>query len=114
VSVVDIQGEVNAFAEDELMVAYREAVDHGAETLILNFGPTTYINSSGIGLLVTLLIRANRQGHRLFAYGLSDHYRRVFRLTKLNEAIRVYDDEAKAVAGAEALTSGAASTVGAT
>jgi len=60
------------------------------------------MNSSGIGLLVTLLIRINRQRQRMLAYGLSEHYRHIFELTRLNEAIGVYDDEAAAVAAASA------------
>jgi len=56
------------------------------------------MNSSGIGLLVTLLIRANRQGQRLLAYGLNQHYRHIFELTRLNEAIHIYDAEAEALA----------------
>ncbi|MGC9522057.1 MAG: ATP-binding protein [Anaerolineae bacterium] len=70
------------------------------QTVILNFSDVSYMNSSGIGLLVTLLIRANRNGHTLLAYGLNDHYRRVFELTKLSEAIQVFDDEAAALAAA--------------
>ena len=45
------------------------------------------MNSSGIGLLVTLLIRIQRQKQRLVAYGLTDHYIQIFELTRLNEAI---------------------------
>ena len=45
------------------------------------------MNSSGIGLLVTLLICAQRQGLRLVAFGLTDHYREIFEFTRLNEAI---------------------------
>ena len=56
----------------------------------------TYMNSSGIGLLVTLLIRANRQGQRIYALGLNDHYRQIFELTRLDEAIRLCDGEAQA------------------
>lgn len=100
VAVIDIEGEVSSFAEDELMTAYTEAISEGAQTVVLNFAKTDYINSSGIGLLVTLLIRANRQGRRLFAYGLTDHYRRIFELTRLNEAIRVFEDEPAALAAA--------------
>jgi anti-sigma B factor antagonist len=59
------------------------------------------MNSSGIGLLVTLLIRANRQNQRLLAYGLSEHYRQIFELTRLNEAIAIYDNEEEALAAAK-------------
>lgn len=100
-SVLDIQGEINAFAENALMDAYTKATSQGARFIILNFSELEYMNSSGIGLLVTLLIRANRQKQRLLAYGLSEHYRQIFELTRLNEAIAIYDDEEEAVEAAK-------------
>jgi anti-sigma B factor antagonist len=48
---------------------------------------------------VTLLIRANRQNQQLAAFGLSDHYREIFELTRLDEAITIYSDEQSALAG---------------
>ena len=97
-SVVDIRGEVNAGAENALMDAYTQASTDGVRTIILNVRELEYMNSTGIGLLVTLLIRVNRQGQRLMAVGLSEHYQHIFELTRLNEAIPVFDDEAAAMA----------------
>jgi anti-sigma B factor antagonist len=99
ISVIDIKGEVTATAEAALMEAYAAA---GAQTraIVLNFSGLEYMNSSGIGLLVTLLIRVNRQKQRLLAYGLSDHYRQIFDLTRLDEAIGIHPDEAAALAAA--------------
>ncbi|MEJ2262434.1 MAG: STAS domain-containing protein [Anaerolineales bacterium] len=97
-AIVDIQGEINAFAENALMDAYTNVNSQGAQSIILNFSDLEYMNSSGIGLLVTLLIRANRQKQRLLAYGLSEHYRQIFELTRLNEAIGIYNSEAEALA----------------
>ncbi len=98
VAILDIAGDVSSFAENELMDAYTAATGAGASTLLLNFADMDYMNSSGIGLLVTLLVRAQRRGQRLGAFGLDDHYRQIFDLTRLNEAIAVHDDEAAAVA----------------
>jgi anti-sigma B factor antagonist len=97
-SIIDVQGEVNAFAENALMDAYTQANAGGTHTVILNFSGLEYMNSSGIGLLVTLLIRANRQKQSLLAFGLSEHYRQIFELTRLNEAIRIYNTESEALA----------------
>jgi len=93
VSIIDISGDVSAFAEDILMEAYTEASLPTTKSIVLNFNGLEYMNSSGIGLLVTLLIRANRQKQRMLAYGLSDHYKHIFELTRLNEAIGIYDTE---------------------
>lgn len=98
ISALDIRGEVTAFAETLLMDAYTRATTGGARAIVLNFAGLDYMNSSGIGLLVTLLIRANRAEVRLLAVGLKEHYRHIFELTRLNEAIRIYDTEADALA----------------
>jgi len=98
VSIIDIEGEVSAFAEDVLMEAYSEASLPTTRSIILNFNGLEYMNSSGIGLLVTLLIRVNRQKQRMLAFGLSDHYKHIFELTRLNEAIGIYETEADVLA----------------
>lgn len=101
-SIIDIQGEVSAFAEYVLTEAYAQASSSTTRVVILNFSGLEYMDSSGIGLLVTFLIRANRYNQRLLAYGLSDHYRHIFELTRLNEAINIFDSESAAVAAATA------------
>jgi len=100
VCVLDIQGEINAFAESALMDAYTEATANGAKAIVLNFSGLEFMNSSGIGLLVTLLIRIQRQRQRLLAYGLADHYMQIFELTRLNEAISIFPIEAEALQAA--------------
>lgn len=98
VSIIDVQGEITSFAENVLMDAYTQATSAGADVIILNFEGLEYMNSGGIGLLVTLLIRANRKDQTLLAYGLTEHYQQIFELTRLNEAIKIYGTEAEALA----------------
>jgi anti-sigma B factor antagonist len=98
--ILDIEGELTAFAEDVLMAAYNQACDARVQNVVLNFEKLEYMSSSGIGLLVTLLIRAQRRQQRLLAYGLSEHYRHILELTRLNEAIAVCATEREALAGA--------------
>lgn len=97
VRVIDISGEITAFSESEITAAHEEASRGGVTAVVLNFEGLEYMNSGGIGLLVTTLIRARRSGHRLLAYGLSDHYRQIFSLTRLDEAIEIYEDESAAL-----------------
>ena len=99
VTVIEIAGEVNRESDPHLQGAYERA---GADTraIILAFDGLEYMNSSGIGLLVTLLVRAQRNGQRILAYGLSDHYRQIFELTRLDEVISIHDTEAAAIAAA--------------
>ncbi len=97
-SIIDIHGEVTGTAENLLMDAYTQISTKGVRNIILNFKDLEYMNSSGIGLLVTLLIRTQRQKQRLIACGLSEHYQQIFDLTRLNEAITIYPGEAEALA----------------
>jgi anti-sigma B factor antagonist len=99
-SVIDIAGDVTAASEGALMDAYARASGEHTRRVVLNFTDLEYMNSSGIGLLVTLLVRANRQKQRLLAYGLTDHYRQIFQLTRLDEAIAIHGSEAEAIAAA--------------
>ena len=100
-SIMDIKGDVNSFSENALMDAYTQASAGDTQSIILNFTVLEYMNSSGIGLLVTLLIRANRQDQRLIAFGLSQHYQQIFELTRLNEAIPICETEAQGLALAD-------------
>jgi anti-sigma B factor antagonist len=83
-----------------LMDAYNHASDGQVRAIILNFEDLEYMNSSGIGLLVTLLIRINREKQMLMTYGLSDHYRSIFQITRLDDAIAIHDSEEEAVKAA--------------
>jgi anti-sigma B factor antagonist len=103
-SIVDILGDVSGQAENQLMDAYTQASSNGARIIVLNFSDLAYMNSSGIGLLVTLLIRARRQGQQLMAYGLSTHYQEIFRVTRLDEAIGIYPTEQDALAAATVIS----------
>lgn len=95
-----IHGDITAASEQTLMDAYAQASAEGAKTIVLDFGGLDYMNSGGIGLLVTLLVRVQRQGQKLLASGLSGHYREIFSLTRLDEAIGIFDTTDAALAGA--------------
>ena len=58
------------------------------------------MNSGGIGLLVTLLVRVQRKGQRLMAVGLNEHYRQILALTRLDESIAIHATEAEALSAA--------------
>jgi anti-sigma B factor antagonist len=96
-SVIDIAGDVTAQSEDVLTDAYMRADGEGVRTIVLNFSGLQYMNSGGIGLLVTLLVRARRHDQQLLAFGLTPHYRQIFELTRLDEAIGIHEDEAHAL-----------------
>ena len=96
--MVDLMGEISAAAEEALNKAYEQAMQSNPGTIVINFSGVDYINSTGIALILNLLVKAGRLRRRVFAYGLSDHYREIFRITRLADFIRIYQDEASVLA----------------
>ena len=99
--VIRVRGDVTAASEGPLMAACSQAGEK-TRAIVLDFTGLDYMNSGGIGLLVTLLVRANRQKQKLLATGLNDHYKQIFELTRLDEAIGIHDTEAAAIAASKA------------
>ena len=100
-AVIDLTGDVNAAAEQALSTAYAEATAGGATSVALNFERADYINSTGIALIVGLLAQARKNGIEVKAFGLSDHYREIFEITRLADFMTIADNEERAVSGAK-------------
>lgn len=101
-AILDLHGEIDSFAEPALSAAYAEAAagveSNTVQGILLNFADVDYVNSTGIALIVGLLAQARRAETPLGAFGLSDHYREIFEITRLSDFISLYDDEAGALA----------------
>jgi anti-anti-sigma factor len=93
VAILDLVGEINAFAEEAMSRAYDEAEKTSPERIVLNFSGVSYINSTGIALIVGLLARARKARRELNVIGLSDHYVEIFQITRLADFMRIYPDE---------------------
>ena len=88
-AIVDLSGEINAFAEEALNAAYAEAERGNPEVILLNFSDVDYINSTGIALIVSLLARARKERREIVARGLSAHYREIFEITRLADFMTI-------------------------
>jgi anti-anti-sigma factor len=90
VAVIDLTGEVSAAAEQMLLEAY--AKTNGEPVVLLDFSAVDYINSTGIALIVGLLAQARTAGQEVQARGLAEHYREIFRITRLSDFMTILDD----------------------
>lgn len=96
-SVIDLYGDIDGFADAALDVAYSEAEQFDTPATMLNFSQVGYINSTGIALIVGLLARARKSKRRLVTCGLSEHYREIFSITRLSDFMTVFPDEESAI-----------------
>ncbi len=97
VAIIDLRGEINAFAEAALINAFIEANEHGVKSIALNFSEVGYINSTGIALIVSLLARARKEQKEVIAFGLTDHFTNIFEITRLSDFMQIVPDEAAAL-----------------
>jgi anti-anti-sigma factor len=100
--LIDIHGKITALSENMLIDAYTRASAAGAQTIILNFARLEYMSSYGLNQLIAILGRIRRQQQRLLVFGLSPHYRKILRITGLDQFMSLYDCEAEALAAARA------------
>ena len=90
-TVVELNGTVNRDAKERLEAAYDEAKATPGE-ILLDFGNVDYINSTGIAVIVGILAMARAEQREIGAFGLTDHYREVFEITRLADFMHIYED----------------------
>ena len=98
VTVVDAAGRItlgegaSAFREK-----IRELVNNNSKKILLNLGDVTYIDSSGIGELVSGFTTVTNSGGQLKLVGLSKRVKDLLQITKLYTVFEAFEDEAQAV-----------------
>ncbi len=96
-AILDLHGEIDGFAESALDAAYSEAESKQPPTIVLNFSDVGYINSTGIALIVGLLARARKDHRQLIIFGLNEHYKEIFHITRLADFMSIFPDEQSAI-----------------
>jgi anti-sigma B factor antagonist len=92
-AVVELRGTVNRDAKERMEAAYAEASKAPGE-ILLDFSKVEYINSTGIAVIVGVLAMARAEDRQVGAFGLTDHYKEVFEITRLADFMNIYQDVA--------------------
>ena len=99
VTIVDLSGRIT-LGEGSVLLRdmVRDLVTKGQRKILLNLGDVTYIDSSGIGELVSAFTTVRNQGGDLKLLNLTKKVHDLLQITKLYTVFDVKDDEATAVA----------------
>ena len=97
-AVMEMHGDIDGAADEPLNASYAEAIHGGPARVLLNFDHVSFINSTGIALIVGLLAEARGSGRTILACGLTDHYKDIFEITRIVDFLTIVDDEQAAVA----------------
>ncbi|HKP27819.1 MAG TPA: STAS domain-containing protein [Gemmatimonadales bacterium] len=99
VSVVRVDGQLTVGNRQELKATVQAGLDAGARKFLLDCSPTGYIDSSGLGALVTIAKRVREAGGQIRLAGLNDDLRSLFELTKLDTLFAIYPGIEEALQG---------------
>ncbi len=98
VTVLDLAGRITlGEGSSTLRDALKELVTKGDKKILLNLGDVTYIDSSGIGELVSGFTTVTNSGGSLKLLGLNKRVKDLLQVTKLYTVFEAFEDEAEAV-----------------
>ena len=99
VVVVTVDGQLIVGNRQELKQKITEALEAGERKFLIDFTNTGYIDSSGLGVLVSLSRKIREADGELRLAGLNEDLRTLFELTKLDSLFSIADSTAAALAG---------------
>ena len=96
VIIVDVAGRLS-FLDVTLRERVNQWLEEGHRAFILNLANVQYVDSFGLGQLITILTSIRSKGGQLTLLQPTDHVRTLFQITKLNTIFKISTDEAHAV-----------------
>src|SRR3954464_15185261 len=97
VVVVDVEGQLIVGNRQELKQKVLDELEKGEKKFLIDFSQTGYIDSSGLGVLVSLSKKIREQGGELRLANLNDDLKTLFELTKLDTLFQIADTRARAL-----------------
>jgi anti-sigma B factor antagonist len=96
VAVLRFTGDISSSSRDTVLGTY-EGVGKSRPVLI-DFSKVEYINSSGIALVIQMLMEASKADQTIAAFGLTPHFQKVFTMVGITKYAALHRDEAAAIA----------------
>ncbi len=97
ITVLRFAGDISS-ASKEAVVGTYQALDPGVKLVLFNFSEVEYLNSSGIALVIQVLMDANHNARTVAICGLTPHFIKVFTMVGITKYASLYADEAAALA----------------
>lgn len=98
VTVLRYEGDIASTSKEAVLGMYQALPKATNKIILLDFTKVDYINSSGIALVIQLLIEASNSGQKVYAYGLSAHFTKVFTMVGITKYAGLFPDQGAALA----------------
>jgi len=99
ITVVDVEGQLIVGNRQELKQRVLDELEGGGRKFLIDFSNTGYIDSSGLGVLVSLSKKIRELGGELRLSTLNEDLRTLFELTKLDTLFRIADSRDEGLSG---------------
>ncbi|WP_131742427.1 STAS domain-containing protein [Actinomadura roseirufa] len=97
-TVVKISGEIDVFTSPRLREALLDIIDNGGPHLLVDLGEVTFLDSTGLGVLVGIYHRLRARDGSMSFVGANDRVRRVFHVTQLTKIFVLHPSLEDAIA----------------
>ncbi len=98
-TVLRFEGDIASTSKDAVLGTYQALPKNAVKLILLDFTKVDYINSSGIALVIQLLIEAANAGQQVVACGLSAHFVKVFTMVGITKYAALFPTQSEALAG---------------
>jgi anti-sigma B factor antagonist len=98
VTVLRFEGDIASTSKDAVLGTYQSLSKETTKLVLLDFTGVEYINSSGIALVIQLLIEASGAGQKVYCFGLSAHFTKVFTMVGITKYAGLFPNQADALA----------------
>jgi anti-sigma B factor antagonist len=98
VAVLRFEGDIASTSKDAVLGRYQGLPKESSKLILLDFTKVDYINSSGIALVIQLLIEAANSAQKISAFGLSPHFNKVFTMVGITKYAGLFPGQSEALA----------------
>ncbi len=98
VTILRFEGDIASTSKDAVLGTSQALQKAPNKIVLLAFPKVDYSNSSGIALVIQMLIEASNSGQKVYAYGLSAHFTKVFTMVGITKYAGLFPDQNAAMA----------------
>jgi anti-sigma B factor antagonist len=98
VTCLRYEGDIASTSKEAVLGTYQALPKQTAKLVLLDFTKVDYINSSGIALVIQMLIEAANSGQKVYAFGLSPHFTKVFTMVGITKYAGLFSGQQEALA----------------
>jgi anti-sigma B factor antagonist len=97
VTVLRFAGDITSASQPAVLGTY-QGISESTKNILLDFSKVDYLNSSGIALVIQMMIAASKAKQNIQTFGLKPHFQKVFKMVGITKYTTIHPDEQTACA----------------